>query len=266
MNNKTLSDGERKSLKERITMIAHKSRMIVAVLVSVILIIVIVVGVAFVGISQKNQPLLTEYNIFPTSGKNVSDLDTDLIITNISKAKNLKEKNEIFTYETSGLFTELDKDFNWDFYGFPALINICYNRNQKTYYSHVSINNDTNLYYIAEYEEQIHEYPVFEGYREAEYQEIHKLRNFINALKYLPKEEIKKLAPKADGYIIELNSDLIPNDNEHIITYNQDCVTNVTELDDWKIHLIIKPTQQDEEDNEQAEDSEDKIHLFYYLE
>ena len=57
MNNKSLSDGERKSLKERITMIAHKSRMIVAVLVSVILIIVIVVGVAFVGISQKNQPL-----------------------------------------------------------------------------------------------------------------------------------------------------------------------------------------------------------------
>lgn len=245
----TMNSGKR-SLKERITMIAHKPQMTAAVLISVILIIVIAIGAA----------LLTGdgWDHFPMSEKNISELDTDSILTNISKAKKLDGTSEIWT-DKYGISASLDPNLN--FSGFSNTIWFCYTKNQKTYSSQMNINIRNNEYNIANYEELYFEYPIYEGYKWSENDEVYKLRDLLNAVKYLPKEEIKKLAPNADAYSIDFKSDLSPNNEDYVITYNKD---GVTKSDESKIHLTIWSMKRDKQHNNgYISNGQNLIHAYY---
>lgn len=238
----TMNSGKR-SLKERITMIAHKPQMTAAVLISVILIIVIAIGAALLNSDERNH--------FPMSGNNISDLDTDLILSKISEAKKLKDTSEIWTVTDFGIDVIITPDFNWDSINSIAFY---YNKNQKTYRSRLNIDSDNNEYRISIYDDLMFEQPIYEGFQLSEYEKVYKLRDYLNALKYLPQEEIQKLAPDLspnECYYISKAGDWMPDDNKQTITYNQ--YRKTEQLDNWKIHLIASPHHY----------GYDEIHLFY---
>ena len=243
----TMSSGKR-SLKERITMIAHQPRKTAVVSISVILIIVIAIGAALVDSGV--------WNHFPMSEKNISELDTDSILSNISKVKKLENTSEIWTDE-SGIYALVDPNFNWNSFH----TGLCYTKNQKTYYSQLHIYGGDNEYSILKYEDVYFEYPIYEGYKWSDNEEAHKLRDLLNAVKYLPQEEIKKLAPNADAYSRDYKSDLSPNNEDYVINYNKDGITNT---DGSKIHLTIWPMQRDKQHNNgYISNGQNLIHAYY---
>ena len=243
----TMSSGKR-SLKERITMIAHQPRKTAVVSISVILIIVIAIGGALVDSGV--------WNHFPMSEKNISELDTDSILTNISKAKKLDGTSEIWI-DGYGISAHVDPNFNWN--EFSTTIWFCYTKNQKTYNSQMHIS-DTGLN-IFKHEKLIYEYPLYEGFQLSENEEVHKLQDLLNAVKYLPQEEIKKLAPNADAYLIDFKSDLSPNNEDYVINYNKDGITNT---DGSKIHLTIWSMKRDKQHNNgYISNGQNLIHAYY---
>lgn len=245
----TMSSGKR-SLKERITMIANQPRKTAVVSISVILIIVIAIGAALVDSDGRYH--------FSMSEKDISELDIDSILSNISKAKKLDDTSEILT-DGSPIIANFDPNFNWS--DFSAIISFCYTKNQKTYHSELNIYGGNNKYSIPKYEDLYYEYPIYEGYKWSENEEAHKLRDLLNALKYLPKEEIKKLAPNADHYQVDLQSNIPPKSNDHVINYNKD---GVTKSDESKIHLTIWPMQRDKQHNNgYISNGQNLIHAYY---
>lgn len=125
----------------------------------------------------------------------------------------------------------------------------------------MNINIRNNEYNIANYEELYFEYPIYEGYKWSENDEVYKLRDLLNAVKYLPKEEIKKLAPNADAYLIDFKSDLSPNNEDYVITYNKD---GVTKSDESKIHLTIWSMKRDKQHNNgYISNGQNLIHAYY---
>lgn len=192
------------------------------------------------------------------SEKNISELDTDSILTNISKAKKLDDTSEIWT-DGYGISAHVDPNFNWN--EFSTTIWFCYTKNQKTYNSQMHISD--NGLNIFKHEKLIYEYPLYEGFQLSENEEVHKLQDLLNAVKYLPQEEIKNLAPNADAYTIDFKSDLSPNNEDYVITYNKD---GVTKSDESKIHLTIWPMHRDKQHNNGYVSYGQNLIYAYYVE
>ena len=156
-----------------------------------------------------------------------------------------------------GISAHVDPNFNWN--EFSTTIWFCYTKNQKTYNSQMHISD--NGLNIFKHEKLIYEYPLYEGFQLSENEEVHKLQDLLNAVKYLPQEEIKKLAPNADAYLIDFKSDLSPNNEDYVITYNKD---GVTKSDKSKIHLTIWPMQRDKQHNNgYISYGQNLIHAYY---
>ena len=106
---------------------------------------------------------------------------------------------------------------------------------------------DDNKYFITERSEWVEQTRIFN------------LGHYLDALKYIPQEEVRQLSPDADGYSVMHVDYGGPSEFERVLTYTPD---GVTDLEGWLIHLTVEPLHKVE--GGAYNGSGDKvIHLFY---
>ena len=180
---------------------------------------------------------------FPINGSNVSELDTEQIIEMIAKAERLGKNSQLYVYEENLM---INQNFDWLFDG--SLLRFYYFKSQKTYSGQLEMSRDENRFFIADTEEW------------TEPKRIYRLSDYLNALKYMPQEDIRQLYPNADTYVVSLLSHGDPSSYEHVITYTQN---GIEDIDGWYIHLMVSPTY-DAEPGGYYGSGEELLHLFYH--
>lgn len=93
----------------------------------------------------------------------------------------------------------------------------------------------------------------------AEQTQSFKLTHYLNALKYMPQDEIRKLSPDADDYCVYMRNDGIPDDYTRVLKYSQ---VGISEIEGWHIHLEIQPLHKNPDSGYHGSGDE-VIHLFY---
>ena len=90
----------------------------------------------------------------------------------------------------------------------------------------------------------------------------YKLREYLDALKYLPQERIRRLAlVQPDLYSInDVAGGGIPDDGQPCVFYD---INGITERRDWRIRLDVLPMIRNELDSSYEGVGSDLIHLFY---
>ncbi len=161
---------------------------------------------------------------FPMSGRNLSDLDTDQILSGICKAEGLDDGSSLNL--NAGSF-DLMVTSGFDLNNAGA-IPFSYVQNQKTYSAQLRLFYEENKYFVTDRSE----WP--------EQTQICKLRDHLDALRFLPQEEIRKLSPDADHYSIYMRSKGTPEDYSRVVTYDKD---GPCAIGGWQIHLEIQPLQ-----------------------
>ena len=179
---------------------------------------------------------------FPINGQNVSALDTAQIVDRIARAETLKDSS-LLCVNTDNFTLEFTSDFDW---ANDGAIRFFYTEKSETYSSQLRMFHAKNQYYITDRTKWTRQ------------NQIYKLSDYLNALKYMPQEEIRRLSQDADGYsVIQMESG-VPGDHERTLTYSAD---GPGSIDGWYIHLTVQPLH---EINGAYRGSGDEIiHLFY---
>ena len=175
---------------------------------------------------------------FPMTGRNLSDLDTDQILSGICEAEGLDDSSVLNT-NADNFDMAVTSDFDLDNAG---AIRFYYVENQKTYGAQLRLFYEENKYFVTERSEWL------------EQTKIYKLRDYLDALRYLPQEEIRKLSPNAAHYSIYMRPEGTPEDYSRVVTYGKD---GAGEIGGWQIHLEIVPLK-----NGRGTGA-DVIHAFY---
>lgn len=159
---------------------------------------------------------------FPINGSNVADLDTERVVETIAKVEKLNDSSQLCVNEDNFdlMFT---KDFNW---ANDGAIRFFYTKNQNTYSAQLRMFHDENKYFITDTSDWI------------EQEQFFKLFHYLDALKYMPQEEIRKLSPDADGFSVYMRNDGVPDDYDRVLKYSQN---GVEDIDGWYIHLEVQP-------------------------
>lgn len=180
---------------------------------------------------------------FPVDGNNVSDIDPNLVVEMIAEAKKLDDGSQLCVNEDNFdlMFT---LDFKW---ANDGAIRFFYTKNHKIYNAQLRMFHDDNTYFITDSSKWIEQEQSF------------KLLFYLEALKYMPQEEIRKLSPNADGYSVYMRNDGVPGDYERVLKYSQN---GIEEIDGWKIHLEIQPLYEVPEGGYNGSGDE-LIHIFY---
>ena len=126
-------------------------------------------------------------------------------------------------------------------------IRFFYTKNHKIYSAQLRMFHDDNKYFITDSSKWIDQEQSF------------KLFFYLEALKYMPQEEIRKLSPNADAYSVYMRNDGVPDDYERVLKYSQN---GIEEIDGWKIHLEIQPLYEVPEGGYNGSGDE-LIHIFY---
>ncbi len=179
---------------------------------------------------------------FPINGSNVSELDTEQVVGMIARAEKLEDGSQLCVNE-DGFDLMFTSDFDW---ANDGAIRYFYVKNQKTYSAQLRMFHDENKYFITDSDEWIDQEQSF------------KLFHYLDALKYMPQEEIRQLSPDADGYSVILRHDGVPEDYERVLKYNQ---RGVRDSNGWYIHLEVQPLHEIDEGYHGRGD--EVIHLFY---
>lgn len=87
---------------------------------------------------------------------------------------------------------------------------------------------------------------------------IYHLQDYLEALRYLPGEAIRQLAPEAGRYLVALSDSAPPADGSRTIAYGPGGVHNA---DGWRIHLTVFPMT--EQDGAWHGEGGDVLHLLY---
>lgn len=157
---------------------------------------------------------------FALQGTNVSDLNVDFILEQIREIENLDDGN---IYTNSDNFSlGLDSDFNWID---PEAVRYYFYKNQNIYSSQLRISPDDSTFFITGSSEWVEQSQTF------------LLAHYLQAVKYLPVDEIRQLAP-ADQYLIDLMDAGTPDDYDRVITYS---ANGAGAIDGWFIHLRMNP-------------------------
>ena len=180
---------------------------------------------------------------FPIDGNNVTDIDPDHVVEMIAEAKRLDDGSQLCVNEDNFdlMFTS---DFKW---ANDGAIRFFYTKNHKIYNAQLRMFHDDNTYFITDSSKWIDQKQSF------------KLFFYLEALKYMPQEEIRKLSPNADGYSVYMRNDGVPGDYERVLKYSQN---GIEEIDGWKIHLEIQPLYEVPEGGYSGSGDE-LIHIFY---
>ena len=180
---------------------------------------------------------------FPINGSNVADLDTERVVEIIANAEKLDDGSQLCVNEDNFdlMFTH---DFKW---ANDGAIRFFYTRNQTTYSAQLRMFHNENKYFITDCSEWTEQGQSF------------KLFHYLDALKYMPQEEIRELFPDADGYSVYMRHDGVPDDYERVLTYSKN---GIVEIDGWNIHLEIQPLHEVPEGGYNGTGDE-VIHIFY---
>ena len=161
---------------------------------------------------------------FPLNWDNIADLDVTEILENIAEIENIDDTSLLST-DDLGFDLNLSADFGLKFDG---TISFFYTEDQKTHSAQLRLYKYDKHYSVTQSSE-------FDGVSQ---NKAFKLQHYLEALKYLPQEEIRKLSPDADMYLVDLVDYGTPNDLGGVITYSQN---GVTDLDGWYVHLTVLP-------------------------
>lgn len=131
---------------------------------------------------------------FPINGNNVSELDTEMVVEKIAKAEGLENSSQLFV-DADNFDLMFTSDFNW---ANDGAIRFLYGQNQKYYSAQLRMFHDDNKYFITDRSEWI------------EPEKIFLLSHYLDALKYMPQEEIRQLSPDADGYSVFMRHEGAP--------------------------------------------------------
>lgn len=180
---------------------------------------------------------------FPINGNNVSELDTEMVVEKIAKAEGLENSSQLFV-DADNFDLMFTSDFNW---ANDGAIRFLYGQNQKYYSAQLRMFHDDNKYFITDRSEWI------------EPEKIFLLSHYLDALKYMPQEEIRQLSPDADGYSVFMRHEGAPSDCDRVLKYSQN---GVNANDGWYIHLEVQPLHEVEGGGYNGTGDE-VIHLFY---
>lgn len=180
---------------------------------------------------------------FPINGSNVSDLDTNLIVEKIADAEHLESASQLCV-NADNFDLMFTPDFNW---ANDGAIRFFYGKNEKTYSAQLRMFHDDNKYFITERSEWVEQTRIFN------------LGHYLDALKYIPQEEVRQLSPDADGYSVILVDYGGPSEFERVLTYSPE---GVTDLEGWLIHLTVQPLHK-VEGGAYNGSGDEVIHLFY---
>ena len=180
---------------------------------------------------------------FPMQGHNVADLDPQYILEEIARVEKLDDATSLYT--TSGAtFLTLNSEFEFvlsegaDFY----------------YYHHQTFYRSTLRWFLEN-----DNFYVVEPTAQPQSDQIYLFASCLEALKYLPQEEIRQLSPQADRYQISMDASGGSSNQDRTITYTAD---GVSDLDGWLIHLVVQPLYQKANGGYHGTGDE-TIHLFY---
>lgn len=177
------------------------------------------------------------------NGSNVSDLDTNRVVEMIAKAEKLDDRSQLCVNEDNFdlMFTP---DFKW---ANDGAIRFFYRKDREIYSAQLRMFHDDNKYFITDSNEWV------------EQEQFFKLIHYLDALKYMPQENIRKLSPDADGFSVSMRNDGVPGDYERVLKYSQN---GVEHIDGWYIHLEVQPLHL-VEGGAYSGSGEELIHLFY---
>ena len=161
---------------------------------------------------------------FPISGENVSDMEPAQIVEKIAAVEGLKDSS-LLCVNADNFDLQFTSDFEW---ANDGAIRFFYTDTDSTYSAQLRMFHTKKQYYITE------------RTKWAEQDQIYKLSDYLNALKYMPQEEIRKLSQGADGYSVLQMADGTPGDYERVLTYS---ASGLKDIDGWYIHLEVLPLQ-----------------------
>ena len=180
---------------------------------------------------------------FPINGSNVSELDTEKVIGMIARAEKLEDGSQLCV-NADNFDLMFTSNFNW---ANDGAIRYFYTKDQTVYSAQLRMFHDDNKYFITDSDKWI------------EQEQIFKLFHYLDALKYMPQEEIRQLSPDADGYSVMMRHEGAPSDYERVLKYSQN---GVNANDGWYIHLEVQPLHKVEGGGYNGTGDE-VIHLFY---
>lgn len=183
---------------------------------------------------------------FLMAGKNISQLDTEQIVSHVKKAQKCKKNTDLYV-NGDNFDLQLTADFDLTDSG---AVRFFYPDDEKTYSAQLRIFSDTGKFFVTQRSEWTQQ------------QTQYRLADYLDALKNLPQDEIRARFPDAEGFYVSLTEEGTPEEYENALTYR---AGGVGEIDGWQIHLTLTPQQkQTQTDEEEAPAQEAKaLELFY---
>lgn len=199
-----------------------------------------VVVCAIVGVCFLTNPPITRG--FPMQGHNVADLDPQYIVEQIARVEHLDESTSLYTTSGATILT-LNSEFE---FAQSEAAQFYYFDNQQVFASQLRWFLDSDNFYVVE--------PTAQPQSD----QMYLFASYLEALKYLPQEEIRQLSPQADRYQIYMDVSGESTDRNRTITYTADGVGNINS---WLIHLKVLPLYKNDDSGYHSSDG--FIHLFY---
>lgn len=181
---------------------------------------------------------------FPMTGHNVSELEPTEITEQIARILKLDEDASALHVNEGVMSAHLTGDFD---FAHSDAISFFYTEHQTTYNAQLRIFIEDDQYFVTEPSQ----WP--------EQQYVYLLQHYLEALKYLPQEEIRALAPGADQYELNLVMEGAPGNYDRVVTYTKD---GAGEMEGWYIHLMVLPMYKAPEGGYSGKGT-DVIHVFY---
>ena len=183
---------------------------------------------------------------FPMAGKNVSQLDTEQIISHVKKTQKCRKNMDLYV-NGDNFDLQLTADFDLTDGG---AVRFFYPDGKTTYSAQLRIFSDTGKFFVTLRSEW------------ARQQTQYQLADYLDALKYLPQAEIRARFPDAEGFYVSLTEEGTPEDYEDTLTYR---ANGAGEISGWQIHLALTPRQEHLQMGEEAASVQEAktLHLFY---
>ena len=183
---------------------------------------------------------------FPMAGKNVSQLDTEQIISHVKKTQKCRKNMDLYV-NGDNFDLQLTADFDLTDGG---AVRFFYPDGKTTYSAQLRIFSDSGKFFVTQRSEWTQQ--------QTQYQ----LADYLDALKYLPQAEIRAHFPDAEGFYVSLTEEGAPEDYEDTLTYR---ANGAGEISGWQIHLALTPRQEHMQTDENAERAQETqaLHLFY---
>ena len=183
---------------------------------------------------------------FPMAGKNVSQLDTEQIISHVKKTQKCRKNMDLYV-NGDNFDLQLTADFDLTDGG---AVRFFYPDGKTTYSAQLRIFSDSGKFFVTQRSEWTQQ--------QTQYQ----LADYLDALKYLPQAEIRARFPDAEGFYVSLTEEGAPEDYEDTLTYR---ANGAGEISGWQIHLALTPRQEHLQMGEEAASVQEAktLHLFY---